>query len=138
MTPKSFKTSFRVAWADTDAAQIVHYSNYFRFFERAEEEFYRHLGFTFTDTQERGLLFPRVEAFCQYKKPARFNDLIEVELTVEELREKSIKYSFKIFNKESNTLLANGYVVIVTIDKERGKAVAIPRDIVEKLQPFYK
>ncbi|MEM3596959.1 MAG: thioesterase family protein [Candidatus Bathyarchaeia archaeon] len=138
MTPKSFKTSFRVAWADTDAAQVVHYSNYFKFFERAEEEFYRHLGFTFTDAQERGLWFPRVEAFCQFKKPARFNDLIEVELTIEELQEKSIKYSFKIFNKESNALLANGYVVIVAADKNKGKAVAIPRDMVEKLQPFCK
>ncbi|MGB9676102.1 MAG: acyl-CoA thioesterase [Candidatus Bathyarchaeales archaeon] len=136
MTTKSFKTSFRVAWADTDAAQVVHYSNYFRFFERAEEEFYRHLGFTFTDAQERGLWFPRIEAFCQYKKPARFNDLIEVELTVEELREKSIKYGFKIFNKESNTLLANGYVVIVAADQKRGKAAPIPKDMVEKLQPF--
>jgi acyl-CoA thioester hydrolase len=116
----------------------VHYSNYFRFFERAEEEFYRHLGFTFTDAQERGLWFPRVEAFCQYRKPARFNDLIEVELTVEELREKSIKYSFKIFNKESNALLANGYVVIVTADKKEGKAAPVPRDIVEKLKPFCK
>jgi len=138
MTPKSFKTSFRVAWADTDAAQVVHYSNYFRFFERAEEEFYRHLGFTFTDAQERGLWFPRIEAFCQYKKPARFNDLIEVELTVEELREKSVKYGFKIFNKESNTLLANGYVVIVAADQKMGKAAPIPKDMVEKLQPFCK
>jgi len=138
MTPKSFKTSFRVTWADTDAAQVVHYSNYFRFFERAEEEFYRHLGFTFTDAQEKGLWFPRIEAFCQYKRPARFNDLIEVELTVEELREKSIKYGFKIFNKESNTLLANGYVVIVAADQKRGKAAPIPKDIVEKLQPFCK
>jgi acyl-CoA thioester hydrolase len=136
--PKSFKTSFRVTWADTDAAQVVHYSNYFRFFERAEEEFYRHLGFTFTDAHQRGLWFPRVEAFCQYKKPARFNDLIEVELTVEELREKSIKYGFKIFNKESNILLANGYVVIVTADKKEGKATPIPVDIVEKLKPFCK
>lgn len=138
MPPKSFKTSFRVTWADTDAAQVVHYSNYFRFFEKAEEEFYRHLGFTFTDAQERGLWFPRIEAFCQYKKPARFNDLIEVELTVEELREKSVKYGFKIFNKESNTLLANGYVVIVAADQKMGKAAPIPKDMVEKLQPFCK
>jgi len=96
------------------------------------------LGFTFTDAQERGLWFPRIEAFCQYKKPARFNDLIEVELTVEELREKSVKYGFKIFNKESNTLLANGYVVIVAADQKMGKAAPIPKDMVEKLQPFCK
>ena len=67
MSPVAFKTSFRVSWADTDAAQVVHFSNYFRFFEKTEEEFYRHLGFTFTDAEDKGLWFPRVEAFCQFK-----------------------------------------------------------------------
>ncbi len=138
MPAAAFKALFRVTWADTDAAQVVHYSNYFRFFERAEEEFYRHLGFMFTDTAERGLWFPRVESFCQYKKPARFNDLLEVELTVDELKEKSVKYAFRIMNKETTNLLANGYVVIVAADKQTAKATQMPRDIVEKLKPFCK
>lgn len=138
MPSPAFRTSFRVAWADTDAAQVVHYSNYFRFFERTEEEFYRHLGFTFMDTARRGLWFPRVEAFCQYKKPARFNDLLEVELTVEELKEKSVKLGFNVFNKETATLLATGYVVIVAADKQTGKATKIPDDIVEKLKLFHQ
>jgi acyl-CoA thioester hydrolase len=136
MSPMTFKTSFRVSWADTDAAQVVHFSNYFRFFERAEEEFYRYLGFNFNDTALRGLWFPRVEVFCQYKKPARFNDLLEVELAIEELKEKSMKYIFKIFNKESADLLAEGYVVIVTAHRQMARAVEIPRDIAEKLKPF--
>jgi len=131
-----FKTTLRVTWADTDAAQVVHYSNYFRFFEKAEEEFYAHLGFSFVDVATRDLWFPRVEAFCQYKKPAKFNDLIEVELTIEELKEKSIKYGFKVFNKESEELLAEGYLVIVVADKKSQKAVPIPSEIVEKLEPF--
>jgi len=138
MSPTSFKTSFRVSWADTDAAQVVHFSNYFRFFERAEEEFYRDLGFSFKDFADKELWFPRVEAFCQFKRPAKFNDLLEVELTIEELKEKSVKYGFKIFNKESATLVANGYTVVLAADKETGKATQIPREIVEKLKPFCK
>jgi acyl-CoA thioester hydrolase len=138
MPPAVFKTSFRVTWADTDAAQVVHFSNFFRFFEKAEEEFYRHLGFTFKDVHNRGLWFPRVEAFCEYKKPARFNDLLEVELAIENLGEKSIKYGFKIFNKESDVLVANGYMVVVTADKGTGKATQIPKEIVEKLEAFQK
>jgi acyl-CoA thioester hydrolase len=138
MSPATFKTSFRVSWIDTDAAQVVHFSNYFRFFEKTEEEFYRHLGFTFTDAENRGLWFPRVEAFCQFKKPAKFNDLLEVELTIEELREKSIKYGFKIFNKESAVLLANGHVAVVVADKQTGKATEIPKEIAEKLKTFCK
>jgi len=138
MLPAAFKTSFRVSWEDTDAAQVVHFSNYFRFFERAEEEFYRHLGFTFKNVHDRGLWFPRVETFCQFKKPARFNDLLEVELTIEDLREKSIKYGFKIFNKESATLVANGYMVVVVADKQTGKATKIPKEFAEKLRTFHK
>ncbi|MGQ9506895.1 MAG: acyl-CoA thioesterase [Candidatus Bathycorpusculaceae bacterium] len=138
MSPSTFKTSFRVTWADTDPAQIVHYSNYFRFFERAEEEFYRELDFNLNDAANRGLLFPRVEAFCQFKKPARLNDLLEVELIVEELKEKSVKYGFKVFNKESGLLLANGYVVIVALDKKNWKATKIPIGLAKKLKNFMK
>ncbi len=99
MSQNSFNTSFRVTWVDTDAAGVVHYSNYFRFFERAEEEFYRHLGFDFTNFREMGLWFPRVEAFCQYKKPARYGDLLVIEVSVEELKEKSVKLGFKVVNE---------------------------------------
>jgi len=138
MSSTAFKTSFRVSWVDTDAAQVAHFSNYFRFFEKTEEEFYRHLGFSFNDITNKGLWFPRAEAFCQFKKPALFNELIEVELTVEELKEKSIKYGFKIYNQESAVLLANGYVTIVAANKKTGKATQIPKEIVEKLKPFCK
>lgn len=140
MPSKAFKTLYRVTWADTDAAQVVHYSNYFRLFERAEEELYRHLGFSFTDFRTRGLWFPRVEAFCQYRKPAKFNDLLETEVTIEEIKEKSVKYAFRILNKENTQLLATGYVVVVAADKQAGSARAtqIPEEIVEKLRPFCK
>jgi acyl-CoA thioester hydrolase len=138
MPPASFKTYFRVTWADTDAAQVVHYSNYFRFFERVEEEFYRRLGFSFTDVNKMGIWLPRVEAFCQFRKPAVFNDLLEIELTVEELKEKSVRYGFKIYRKESAVLLANGYAVIVAADRQTGKATKIPQEFVEKLKQFYK
>jgi acyl-CoA thioester hydrolase len=138
MSSTAYKTSFRVTWADTDAAQVVHFSNYFRFFERAEEEFYRHLGFSFNDIIDKGLWFPRVEAFCEYKKSAKFNDLLEVELTIEELKEKSIKYCFRILNKKSAFLLATGYVVVVAADKQTGKSTQIPKEIMEKLKPLCK
>lgn len=138
MASNAFKTYIRVSWTDTDAAQVVHFSNYFRFFEKAEEEFYRSLGFSFTDFRNEGLWFPRVEAFCEYKKPAKFNDLLEVELTIEELKEKSVRYGFRVLNKESTDLLANGYLIIVAANKETGKATQIPKAIVDKLKPFCK
>jgi len=138
MPQSSFSTSFRVTWVDTDAAGVVHYSNYFRFFERAEEEFYRHLGFDFTNFREMGLWFPRVEAFCQYKKPARYGDLLVVEVGVEELKEKSAKLNFKVMKKENADLLALGHLVIVAVDKQTEHATRIPVDIATKLRLFMK
>jgi acyl-CoA thioester hydrolase len=134
----SFKTSIRVTWADTDAAGVVHFSNYFRFFEKAEEEFYRALGFSFWDFRSRGLWFPRVEAFCQYKKPAAFNDVLEVEVTVEQLREKSVRLGFSILNEETRGLLASGYLVIVAADRQAGTATRIPIDAFEKFKTYAK
>jgi acyl-CoA thioester hydrolase len=116
----------------------VHYSKYFVFFERAEQEFYRHLGLSFTDLRDKGLWFPRVEAFCQYKKPAKFDDLLEVQLTVEDLKEKSVKYSFNVVNKATQELLAVGHMVAMAADRQRAKATKIPTRIVEKLRPFSK
>ncbi len=138
MASQAFSTLYRVTWADTDAAQVVHYANYFRLFERTEEEFYRHLGFTFDDVRAQGLWFPRVEACCQYKKPARFNDLLEIQMTVQELKQKSVKYGFKVFNNKTKELLANGYVVVVAADRQAGRATLIPKEIVDKLEPFTK
>jgi acyl-CoA thioester hydrolase len=77
--PNPFKTALRVTWADIDAAQVVNFSKFFAYFGRTEEEFYRSLGLSFTDLRERGFWLPRVEAFCQYRQPARFDDVLEVD-----------------------------------------------------------
>jgi acyl-CoA thioester hydrolase len=138
MSHSSFKTTVRVTWADTDAAGVVHFSRFFVYFERTEEEFYRSLGLSFTDLRNKGLWLPRVEAFCQYKKPARFEDTLEVELTLEQLKEKSAKLGFTVTNKETAELLATGYFVVVAADKNTGKATQIPKEFADKLKPFAK
>lgn len=131
----SFKTLYRVSWADTDAAQMVYFSNFFRLFSKAEEDFYEHLGLLeLFATKE--VILPRVEAHCQYKKPAKFNDLLEIELTVEDLKKKSVKYGFKIYNKKTNELIAEGYLVAVAVNRHTLKAVQIPQEILEKLRAF--
>jgi len=133
----SFKTSFRVSWVDTDAAGIVHFSNYFKYFEKAEEELYRILNFNFESVAEKyGIILPRVEAWCRYKSPLRFNDPVEIEVSVKEIKEKAIKYWFKVYNKRSRQLAAEGYIVAVAADKNLGKAAKIPEEIAEKLKAY--
>ena len=116
----------------------MHFSRFFLFFERTGEEFYLSLGLSFTNLRNKGLWLPRVEAFCQYKKPARFGDMLDVELTVEQLREKSARLGFTVTNKETAELLATGYFVVVAADKNTGKATQIPKEFADKPKPSAK
>lgn len=135
----SFKTTYHVSWVDTDAAQVVHFSNYFRIFERAEEEMYAQLGLSFDKIRQKyDFWLPRVEALCKFEAPAKFGDTLEVKLTVEEIMDKAIKYCFTIINKKSEQLVAEGYVVVVVADKKLGHAVNIPIELVEKLEIYKK
>lgn len=132
-----FSIKLRVSWVDTDTAQIVHFSNYFRFFEKAEEEFYRNIGLNLDDlAQKYGLLLPRIEAFCRYMAPSRFNDLLEVQLSIKELGRKSIKYGFKVYNENNGKQVAEGYLVVVATDRRVEKSMELPKEIVDKLAPF--
>lgn len=134
----TFKTTYRVRWSDVDAAQVVHHSNYLRFFQIAEEEFYEHLGFGlgYAYFVKHGIWLPRTKVFCQYHTPSNLGDTLEISLSVKDIREKSIKYSFQVKKKGSETLIADGYVVAVATDKKIQKAIKIPSEIAEKLRTF--
>jgi YbgC/YbaW family acyl-CoA thioester hydrolase len=133
-----FRITCRVAWVDVDGAQVLHHSNYLRLFERVEEEFYEHLGLGsgFRFFIEREIWLPRVEVFCKYKAPARLGDMLEVSLSIEEVKEKAVRYSFTVEKKDGGVIVAEGYVVAVAADKNFEKAVIIPPEIAEKLTLF--
>jgi acyl-CoA thioester hydrolase len=132
--PHEFKTVRRVEFSDTDMAGIVHFSNFFRYMESAEHGFYRALGFSVTlDQFDPPLGFPRVHASCDYKKPLRFEDEVEVHILVKEKRSRVITYFFR-FSKlprdgEPKTLVATGLVTVVCVAHDRSgrmEAVSIP------------
>jgi YbgC/YbaW family acyl-CoA thioester hydrolase len=91
-----FTTTRRVEFGDTDMAGIMHFSNFFRFMEVAETEFLRARGLS-VSWFEGGVKygFPRVSAACDYKKPARFEDVLTIAVTVEKLGAKSVTYRFE-------------------------------------------
>ena len=122
----TFKHRFRVHWVDTDIAGVMHFSNYFRYFEACEEEFYRFLGMDLNRLREEyGILLPRVEASCHYKVACHFNDDLEVSLKVRGVSSKTISYEFRIL-KEGKTV-AEGSVkcIATTLD---WKVVDLPEE----------
>lgn len=136
-----FKIHRQVEFADTDMAGIMHFSNFFRFMEGAEHAFYRTLGIEVYPEFIAGKVgWPRVHASCDYKHPLRFEEEVEIQLLVREIRAKTVEYAF-IFRKTENgraVEVARGRMiaVAVAVDPARRtmKAVPIPPAIRAKIQ----
>lgn len=130
-----FQTSRRIEFCDTDMAGIVHFANFFRFMESAEVEFLRSRGLSVRLTwQGEAIGFPRVSASCDYLSPAFFEDVLNVEVTLEKLGSKSATYRFDFFR--DGTAIARGKVTSVCcrIRPDHGlESLEIPEEIRELL-----
>lgn len=103
------KTYYRVIYGDTDAMKIVYNANYLHFFERGRNEFLRQLGFPYAELVEKnGLQLPLAESHVQYKKPAKYDDLLEIRSMVLELKNASVVIGYEIYNKDTGELLVTG------------------------------
>ena len=127
-----FKHKFRVRWVDTDTAGVMHFSNYFRYFEACEEEFYRSLGMEPDLIRGKyGIMLPRVETACQYKAACRYNDAIEVTLKVREVGTKTVTYDFQILNEAR--IAAEGFVKCIAVNLD-WKVVDLPEEFTKILR----
>ena len=125
------RTEIRVQWFNTDRENIVYFGNYFRYFMMAEEEMLRSIGITHDDLKQKfNIGFTRVNAQCQYKWPARYGDLVEVQTGVTLEHHKLLTFEFRVFRKEGQILLAKGSVrtACVELGKEF-KIVRIPEEV---------
>lgn len=137
-----FKATRRVEFSETDMAGIVHFSNFFRYMETAEHGFYRSLGFSvILDQFDPPLGFPRVHASCDYKKPLRFEDLLEIHILVKEKRSRVLSYLFRFTKlpKEEGgkpVLVATGLLTVVCVTHGPGKmeAAPIPEELASRIE----
>jgi len=123
---KTNKTELRVYYADTDHGHVVYYSNYLKWFEVGRTELLRQCGFNYGDFEKSGLMVPVVEVKCNYKQPAKYNDIIIIKTTIINMGNSSIKFDYKIFRKSDNELLAEGYTVNVFVNTKTKKSTKIP------------
>ena len=141
MTPPTdamptFTTTRRVEFGDTDMAGIMHFSNFFRFMEVAETDFLHTLGLSVTWT-DGGVRygFPRVSVGCDFVRPARFEDVLTIAVTIEKVGTKSVKLRFDFSN--AGEPIATGRVTTVfCYGTEHGQieSIDIPSDLRAKLE----
>ena len=131
----------RIEFAETDLAGIVHFANFYRMMENAEHAFFRSLGFSVHHAFDGQLVgWPRVSAACEFMKPLRFEDEVDVHLLVAEIRNRSLRYGFRFWKEDGavRVEVARGQVTTVcaAMDRLTGKmgAVAIPAVLRDLLQ----
>jgi acyl-CoA thioester hydrolase len=121
----------RVIFGDTDQMGVVYYANYLRYFESARAAFWRSLGRSYKDLEEAQVALPVIEAHCAYKRPARYEDLLEVEIWVGELRGASMRFDYAVHR--GLELLAEGFTRHAVIGPT-GKPRALPDALRELLR----
>jgi len=127
-----FNWPIRVYYEDTDAGGVVFYANYLKFFERARTEMLRHLGFEQDQLIEiQNLIFVVRSVKVDYLKPARFNDMINVNSVVIEKKKTSLIFKQSILRED--LLLCDAEIRIACLDAQTMKPKPIPTEILEKI-----
>jgi len=125
-------TQLRVIYGDTDQMGVVYYANYLRYFEAGRNEFIRAKGMRYRDFEERyALMLPVTEASVRYLAPARYDDLLSLETSLEEIRRASACFAYRLI-REDQQLLATGRTVHACVDLE-GKLRRLPEELVTRL-----
>ena len=122
------KTEHRVRYSDTDHFGVVYYARYLDWFEAGRTEILREHGTNYADLEKKGVFAPVVEVKVNYKVPAKYDQIVIVETEIEKIGNTSIKFNYKVFNKENMKLLAEAYTVNVFINQDM-KPVKVPEEV---------
>ena len=121
---KEFKYVTKIYYEDTDAGGVVYYANYLKFLERARSEAIYSLGLSNKEILEKeGVIIIVKSCSIEYKKPAKFEDEIEIFSSIIEVKNSSFKMHQVI--KRKFDIISKADVVLVTVNN-KGKPVRIP------------
>jgi acyl-CoA thioester hydrolase len=130
----TYRSQRRVEFRDTDAAGIAHFSAFFNYMEEVEHEFLRSRGLSVITRDANAVLsWPRVSAHCDFQGAVRFEDVLDVELSVDRIGKKSVTYHF-VFHHQGQQV-ADGRLTAVCCRMEQGgpRSVPIPEEILAGL-----
>jgi acyl-CoA thioester hydrolase len=133
MMNSPFSFPIRIYYEDTDAAGVVYYANYLKFFERARTEFLRHLGFEQTDLikQYQHVIMVR-QININYHKPALFNDMLTVQTIINKIGKVSLQMEQQALRKE--TLLCTANVKLAGVHATHLRPQVFPTTLLQALE----
>ena len=127
------RVEHHVDFFDTDAMEVVHHSNYIRWFEIGRVEFLRAAGITLGELMADGFVFPITDVSAKFLSPGRFDDVLVIETTPTALTKAKMAFDYRILRKGEETVLVTGHTQNVFTSRETGKIARLPEKYYEKL-----
>lgn len=133
--PQFFRVLARVHWADTDAAGVVWHGHFFRWFESTEEEMYRALGQPRQALLEQlGIMMPRVDVHARFRSPARPDERLVIGISLSELTERRIGYTFEVREHGTDRFIAEGGYRLAVVKTATFTSVPVPEPLAALLR----
>lgn len=134
---RKFTIEERVRWGDVDAAGIIFYGAYIRFFEFAETELFRAAGLPYGVMFETlDVWLPRVHLECDFHRAAKLDDLLEVSVFVKRVGQSSLRLEFEVRRQGETELIATAHFVLVTVRRNTFEKIKVPELLRHQLEPY--
>ena len=118
-------STVRVRYAETDKMGVVYHSKYLVWFEIGRTDWLRDTGWTYRSMEEDGIQLPVIEAHCEYRQGARYDDEVSIRTRAKKLSPVRVQFDYEAVRRADSVLLATGYTVHATIDRN-GRPVRMP------------
>ena len=118
-------STVRVRYAETDKMGIVYYANYLIWFEIGRTDWLRDTGWTYRSMEEDGIQLPVIEARCEYRQGARYDDEVEIRTRARKLSPVRVQFDYEAVRRADGAVLASGYTVHASVDGS-GRPVRMP------------
>ncbi len=130
---KEFQFNVRVRYAETDQMGVVYHGNYAQYFEMGRVEWLRNMGVSYKWMEENGVMLPVVSLSMDFKKPARYDDLLTVKTIFKSQTSVKIEFDYEIYN-EKGELLTIGYSMLVFVNMKTGRPTLPPEYVLDCLK----
>lgn len=130
------ETTIRVRYGETDQMGVVYHGNYALYFEEARTDALRKINITYKSLEEEGVMMPVVSLNTDFKRPAKYDDLLTIRTTMRELPTAKIVLEYEVLN-EANQLLATGNSILVFVDMKTNRPTRCPERLYLKFSTFF-
>ena len=139
--PYEHTSTRRIEFSETDMAGLVHFTNFFKYMETAERDFFEACGLDLINTSPGEVVgWPRARADCKFFAPLRFGEKIDVQLAIKSMKDRSIEFQFRIYRHNpdgTRTHAAKGSLTTIYTELGEGgklKSMPLPENILQNMQ----